>query len=317
MGLTDYIPLAGAIGSVFGSVSQASANKEINQQNIDFSREMYDKQKADNIAFWNMQNAYNSPEEQMQRFQAAGLNANLIYDKGTNGNASSLSAPPAHAPDLRPVNKLGGVASGITAAADSYVDLRARQAQTDNVKAQNVNITTDAILKAIQVDRNKVALEKEQGILPEQLDAAVLKNQQSIANIANKQADTTLKGSLATQADTNSGNLAVKRWILQNQADVLSATKDDTIKQAALKVLNSRMDLLKKQTDIEATHARTSQTYEQTGRIQDERERIAEAIQKIRADRSFQQGESRRRDSKDDRDWINSVVNYLTRYFIF
>jgi hypothetical protein len=46
-----------------------------------------------NIKFWNMQNAYNTPKEQMKRLQEAGLNPNLIYSsgQGATGVAGSVS----------------------------------------------------------------------------------------------------------------------------------------------------------------------------------------------------------------------------------
>jgi hypothetical protein len=50
-----------------------------------------------NIRFWNMQNKYNTPLAQMQRFKDAGLNPNLIYGKGTPGQASPV-APSKPAP---------------------------------------------------------------------------------------------------------------------------------------------------------------------------------------------------------------------------
>ena len=60
------------------------------------------QQKADrqNIAFWNMQNKYNHPTQQMERLKAAGLNPNLIYGSsvaGATGSASSV-APSKAAP---------------------------------------------------------------------------------------------------------------------------------------------------------------------------------------------------------------------------
>lgn len=47
------------------------------------------------VEMWNMQNEYNSPEAQMNRFKAAGLNPHLIYGQGNPGNAS---APPSYHP---------------------------------------------------------------------------------------------------------------------------------------------------------------------------------------------------------------------------
>ena len=60
------------------------------------------QQRADrqNIAFWNMQNKYNHPAQQMERLKAAGLNPNLIYGSsvaGATGSAGSI-APSKAAP---------------------------------------------------------------------------------------------------------------------------------------------------------------------------------------------------------------------------
>lgn len=41
------------------------------------------------VQMWNAQNLYNTPEAQMQRFGAAGLNPHLIYGQGSSGLASS------------------------------------------------------------------------------------------------------------------------------------------------------------------------------------------------------------------------------------
>ena len=53
-----------------------------------------------NVAFWKMQNQYNTPKEQMQRLKDAGLNPNLIYGSspaGASGSAGSI-APSKAAP---------------------------------------------------------------------------------------------------------------------------------------------------------------------------------------------------------------------------
>lgn len=51
------------------------------------------------IQMWHMQNAFNSPAEQMKRFGAAGLNPHLIYGQGNAGNATSM--PQYHAADIQ------------------------------------------------------------------------------------------------------------------------------------------------------------------------------------------------------------------------
>ncbi|MFV1885011.1 MAG: hypothetical protein ACMZ7B_11025 [Balneola sp.] len=65
-------------------------------QTIKANRELAEYQFSKNLEMWHLQNQYNSPAEQMQRFQNAGLNPNLIYGQGTPGNANS--APQYQAP---------------------------------------------------------------------------------------------------------------------------------------------------------------------------------------------------------------------------
>ena len=60
-------------------------------------QKLADKQ---NIRFWNMQNQYNHPSQQMERLRKAGLNPNLIYGSsvaGATGSAGSI-APSKAAP---------------------------------------------------------------------------------------------------------------------------------------------------------------------------------------------------------------------------
>lgn len=73
--------LAGVIGSVGSSlISNRGAKRR---------QQLADQQ---NIKFWNMQNAYNTPKQQMARLTDAGLNPNLIYGSSANtGVAGSVS----------------------------------------------------------------------------------------------------------------------------------------------------------------------------------------------------------------------------------
>lgn len=73
--------LLGLIGSLGSSlISNRGAKRR---------QQLADQQ---NVKFWNMQNAYNTPKEQMSRLQNAGLNPNLIYGSNANtGVAGSVS----------------------------------------------------------------------------------------------------------------------------------------------------------------------------------------------------------------------------------
>lgn len=86
----------GAIGSLLqvgASLYDSYQNRKVQARNVD---KTIAAQKAEaelayqrSVDMWHMQNAYNSPEAQMQRFTAAGLNPQLIYQQGSSGLASS------------------------------------------------------------------------------------------------------------------------------------------------------------------------------------------------------------------------------------
>lgn len=133
--------LAGTINSV-GTLIQNNKNRK-------FTREMYDRQKNDNIEFWNMQNSYNTPAAQMERFKAAGLNPNLMYGQGNNGNSSPISTP-----DVQPLNlrnpEWGNALGGGLAKLSAIADIKIKQAQYNNLVTQNDAIKQEILLKSIQ-----------------------------------------------------------------------------------------------------------------------------------------------------------------------
>lgn len=126
--------VAGAVSSGINAMSQASMNRATRL----FNERMYEKQKADNISLWQMQNAYNSPVEQMKRLEQAGLNPNLVYGNGTVANSSSApSSSNVQSWNPRPVQFDIGEQVG-------------RIAQVNLLKAQAENVRQDSINKAAQ-----------------------------------------------------------------------------------------------------------------------------------------------------------------------
>lgn len=142
------IPAIGAAGSILGNVltgeSQASQNEKARQ----FSLDMYARQRADSLADWERQNLYNSPQSQMSRLKAAGLNPNLVY--GTGAVANNAVAPRSvDAQSWRPEATRYDFSS-IGQSAAMYYDVQMKEAQTDNVKAQTSLAAQEAALKAAQ-----------------------------------------------------------------------------------------------------------------------------------------------------------------------
>lgn len=102
-----------------------------------YNKRLMKRQNQYNIDMWKMQADYNSPQSQMQRFQDAGLNPNLIYGQGSNGNMSSAPEQGVpNAPDFTPgMQKLAeafNLASLRKAVADAkHAEADARSAKTD------------------------------------------------------------------------------------------------------------------------------------------------------------------------------------------
>lgn len=135
---------------VAGGLIDAFGTSRQNRLSRDFSREMYDRQFSDNLAFWRMQNEYNSPQAQMKRFQDAGLNPNLIYGQGNSGPAGAVQTPDVQSPQFRTPEFGRAVSSGGLAYVNAIYDLDIKQAQTNNLRAQNEVIKQEALLKEVQ-----------------------------------------------------------------------------------------------------------------------------------------------------------------------
>lgn len=113
------------------------ANKELAQYGYSQDLAQWNRQNAYNLDMWNMQNQYNSPQAQMSRLKAAGLNPNMAAGSGSAGGSASpvqqASSPKYNAPTVqynyKPLVDIPGMLS-------MYQDFQMRQAQINNVKAQ-------------------------------------------------------------------------------------------------------------------------------------------------------------------------------------
>lgn len=115
--------ITGIIGNSLNYASQENTNRA--------NRQLAEYQNAWNLEQWNRENEYNSPLKQMERYQEAGLNPNLIYGNGvsSSGNSSTLRSadmPNQIAPKL-------DISSTVQSAIDVYNALRKTDAEVDNI----------------------------------------------------------------------------------------------------------------------------------------------------------------------------------------
>lgn len=135
------MPISVALASLLGSginagtgllnsaLQQRTAKKNTNET-IKENKVLADYQYNKNLENWNMQNAYNTPEAQMLRFEKAGLNPNLVYEKGTSGVSSAIS--PYQAPTVKKEYHPLQIPETIS----FWQNFAMKQAQTDNLRAQ-------------------------------------------------------------------------------------------------------------------------------------------------------------------------------------
>lgn len=128
---------ASAGASLISSGINAASQSNLNRRNRKFAREMWDKQGAREVEFWDMQNRYNDPSAQMQRLQAAGLNPNLVYGTGATTEAAGLSPKPVANPSTSaPRVDIGSVVG-------QALNARMTQASIDRTEAETRRINED------------------------------------------------------------------------------------------------------------------------------------------------------------------------------
>lgn len=134
--LAAAIPAAASLVTAGGNIAfNAAANKKQRA----WSERMYQRQYNDNVNFWNLQNEYNSPRAEMQRYKDAGLNPNLIYgNSNSGGSAGSIATPDIQqtqfrTPDISGIQGAGSVLS-------QFQDFQIKQAQIDIMKQQGNNL---------------------------------------------------------------------------------------------------------------------------------------------------------------------------------
>lgn len=159
--------LFGLGSSAIGAVSsnkqidkQLAAQSEENQKNREYNLQLAQMQNAWNQEQWERENEYNSPVNQMKRFQEAGLNPDLMYQNGSAGNSMQLS---------------GGMTAGSPSAPQDFSALGQKKSIGD-VIAQSLN---NEMMRA-QIDKVKAETRSES------YQADILKSDASFRDAWNK-----------------------------------------------------------------------------------------------------------------------------------
>lgn len=127
-----------------GTGINAAATSIRNRKQLGYQKELAAYTNEMNLENWKLQNEYNSPKAQMQRYKEAGLNPNLIYGQGTSGNAGALPGYDTPRVDLEtPRFDLASVADN---ALTTYYDARVKEAQIKGMEASASKARVDSLL---------------------------------------------------------------------------------------------------------------------------------------------------------------------------
>lgn len=158
---STIVPAAAAAGATYYG---ARADKKAQERTIKANRELAEYTYSKDLEMWERANQYNAPEAQMDRLGAAGLNPNLVYGAGSVSGNAATQLPKYDTPraDYRGVNTVAALPSMI----ESYQNFQAKDAQIDNLRAQNSLIKRQSLLTARkgETELHKGALTGEQAI---------------------------------------------------------------------------------------------------------------------------------------------------------
>lgn len=211
-------PLAAAAiaagATALSTGGQIYAAGKMNKKTRQWNEKMYGIQRQDAMNDWNMQNAYNSPEAQMQRFKAAGLNPNLIYgqqNEGATVRSTDVKSWNPETPDIQ---------TGVKNSIEAFADYTLQQEQVKNMQAARENMAADKLVKeatAVNLLTQGQTMEFDLG------------QKQRLADTIMQQATATLR---QTQTTTQLNINADERADAQNA---------QSLKEGAERILNSQM----------------------------------------------------------------------------
>jgi len=219
-----------ALGGVAGTAINAASSGGTNERSAHFTEWMYDKARQHALDDYHMQNEYNSPKNQMQRYKDAGLNPNLIYGQSNEGatvRSSSGQGTSMQAPQVDP--KLPGqIVQG-------YYDTQMKRESINNMKAQHTVMEMEAVLK----DAQTRATLADAGLKETDL---LTRSQSNIMDLQGKAA-----GINKTMADT--------KYTLDNN-ERAAIQNSQSLKESAERILKMRAERSKIPSEIEEINAR-------------------------------------------------------------
>lgn len=319
-----------ALGSIFGSSSSNSSNlratRETNEMNYkiwqeqlqaeraaaqqqwEWQNEFYQTQKADNIEFWNMQNRYNDPSAQRDRWEAAGFSPWALAGNGNAGVATSAPASPSgttapragtgQAPTMQAYyQQTSPIVVGIQAAAESLVNfaqaydiMNKTNPGKDNIISGTDKNNADAAKSRSETSLNNQSYSYNEYVNPYRKEMtrleyeyqadtqlARIKHQRQLANY--QEALTTFQGLKNDEQAIMNKYLDARQFV---QYNIELQNLSNLVLDGKLKVWEAK----EKAANILLTYAKTALTEQQT-KTEEQATRIASAQGDIAENEAF------------------------------
>lgn len=149
-GIAGGAALAAAAGQMY-------ANSKMNKRSENYNWRMYETQRKDHLSDWAMQNAYNTPAAQMQRLKQAGLNPNLVYGNGVEGNSSA----PVKSADVKSFDpKSPDIGGGVGNAIAAFQNARQMSIQTNMAEKQMAILDQELATKKLEQIAQTLGIQK-------------------------------------------------------------------------------------------------------------------------------------------------------------
>lgn len=229
-----------------------------NKKNRKFAEKMYNRQRADALSDWNMQNAYNAPSAQMERLKNAKLNPNLIYGTGTQASglsspvrSSSASTPQGQAPQI-------SLGSGLSSYIDTQIKLQQKNVM-DSVIELNQERKRQIIADTVMKGANTGLINTKNAAESFKLGLA-----QSLKDITLESADWRLRGQKAdvTETYTNIGLKEAQRILTTDENGRRERLTDANINQklVSMALMQAQTELAKANKDLTEDRSRMIKT---------------------------------------------------------
>lgn len=255
--VSPFLGIASGIGSLFGNKNidkQIRAQQEENQKNRDWNLMLAQMQNQWSQDQWERENEYNTPINQRERLQDAGLNADLMYGNGGISNIAASSPAMTSGQGSQPVDMSAlGRKATIGDMIQQGLQTRMAEAQIKATEAQARKTAADAgisetqleyedakqliglDLSRVQFDKNK----REWQILANQI-------RESAASAEGMEYDTAMK-----KVDNLFHESKIKALIndLEKSANIKELEAEYLVRTLAMRILGLELSTLEQQYD--------------------------------------------------------------------